>query len=191
MKIVFANCYVFPDQSVTSRKGSGLAFPLARRGFEVTAIASRTLHDHSNAAQPAREMVAGLNIKRLWAMRFGRKNIFGIAIDYLIFHISAFLWCLWNLRSGDIYVVCTDPPLLSVTTALPICWRRERMVNWFMDLFPEVVIIPLCNGEAIADLAEKAIERAADFIVKRYGKRLLAPLSVLPGQRHSSTECVA
>ena len=140
MKIVFANRYFFPDQSATSRMVSGLAFALARRGFEVTAITSRTLHDHSNVALPAEEMVSGLNVQRLWATRFGRKNIFGRAIDYLTFHVSAFLWCLWNLKSGDICVVCTDPPLLSVTTALPIRWRRARMVNWVMDLFPEVAM---------------------------------------------------
>ena len=66
--------------------------------------------------------------------------MFGRAIDYQTFHVSAFLWCLWNLKSGDICVVCTDPPLLSVTTVLPIRWRRARMVNWVMDLFPEVAM---------------------------------------------------
>ncbi|MEK1888525.1 MAG: hypothetical protein AAAB35_13345 [Phyllobacterium sp.] len=168
MKIAFDNCYVFPDQSVTSRKGSGPAFPLAWCGLKVTAIISRMLDDHPNATLPAREMVAGLNIKRLGATRFGRKNIFSIAID-LTYHISAFLSGLWNLRRGDIYVVCTDPPLLSVTTALSICWRRGIR----------------------SEMSEKAIERSADFIVKRCRKSLLAALSVFPGQRRSSTDCAA
>ncbi|MBB3237654.1 glycosyltransferase family 4 protein [Phyllobacterium endophyticum] len=140
MKIVFANRYFYPDQSATSRMVSGLAIALARRGFEVTAIASRTLHDHSNVTLPAEEMVAGLKVERLWATRFGRSNIFGRIIDYITFHISAFVWCLLNLKSGDVCVVCTDPPLLSVTTALPIRWRRARMINWVMDLFPEVAM---------------------------------------------------
>lgn len=137
---------------------SGLAFALARRGFEVTAIASRTLHDHSNATLPAEEMVAGLNVKRLWATRFGRKNILGRAIDYLTFHISAFLWCLWNLNRGDICVVCTDPPLLSVTTALPIRWRRARMVNWVMDLFPEVAMeLGMLSNKSIPGTISKSM----------------------------------
>jgi hypothetical protein len=140
MKIVFANRYVFPDQSATNRMVSGLAFALARRGFKVTAIASRALHDHSDVTLSADEMVADSTVKRLWATRFGRSNILGRAIDYLTFHISAFLWCLWNLKRDDICVVCTDPPLLSVTTSLPIRWRRARMVNWVMDLLPEVAV---------------------------------------------------
>jgi glycosyltransferase involved in cell wall biosynthesis len=140
MKIVFANRYFYPDQSATSRMVSGLAFALQRRGFEVTAIASRTFHNKSDTELPGEETVTGLTVKRLWASRFGRSNILGRAIDYLTFHISAFFWCLWNLRDGDICVVCTDPPLLSVTTALPIRWRGARMVNWVMDLFPEVAM---------------------------------------------------
>ncbi|WP_457299722.1 glycosyltransferase family 4 protein [Phyllobacterium sp. P5_D12] len=140
MKIVFANRYFSPDQSATSRMVSGLAFALARRGFEVAAIASRTPHDQPDVTLPAEEVVSGVKVSRLWATRFGRSNVLGRAIDYLTFHVSAFLWCLWNLRSGDVCVVCTDPPLLSVTTSLPIRWRRARMVNWIMDLFPEVAM---------------------------------------------------
>lgn len=164
MKIVFANRYFFPDQSATSRMVSGLAFALARRGFEVTAIASRTLHDHSNVALPAQEMVAGLSVERLWATRFGRSNILGRAIDYLTFHISAFLWCLWNLERGDICVVCTDPPLLSVTTALPIHWRRARMVNWVMDLFPEVAM-------ELGMLSNKSLPGTLSRVVRNWSMR--------------------
>jgi glycosyltransferase involved in cell wall biosynthesis len=34
-------------------------------------------------------------------------------------------------------VVCTDPPLLSVTALLPVALKRGLLVNWIMDLFPE------------------------------------------------------
>ncbi|SDP38361.1 glycosyltransferase family 4 protein [Phyllobacterium sp. OV277] len=140
MRIVFANRYFLPDQSATSRMVSSLTSALAHQGFDVTAIASRTLHDHSNVALPAEEMIAGVRIKRLWATRFGRHHLIGRMMDYLTFHISSFLWCFRNLRAGDLFVVCTDPPLLSVTTALPVRWRKARTINWVMDLFPEVAI---------------------------------------------------
>jgi hypothetical protein len=65
-------------------------------------------------------------------------------------------------------------------------------------------IVPIRDSEAIAKaiatlannvgmraaMSESAVERAADFTVKRYGKRLLAALSVLPEQRRAP-ECVA
>lgn len=170
MKIVFANRYFLPDQSATSRMVSGLAFALKRRGFEVSAIASRTLHDHPNVTLTADETIAGLDVKRLWATRFGRTNILGRAIDYLTFHISAFFWCLWNLKKDDICVVCTDPPLLSVTTTLPILWRRARMVNWVMDLFPEVAVeLHVLSNKSLAGTLSKTLRnwsmRRAEMIV--------------------------
>lgn len=140
MRIVFANRYFLPDQSATSRMVSSLASALAHHGFDVTAIASRTLHDHSGVVLPAEEMIAGVAVKRLWATRFGRHHLAGRIVDYLTFHISVFIWCLRYLRSGDLFVVYTDPPLLSVTTALPALWRNARIINWVMDLFPEVAM---------------------------------------------------
>ncbi len=66
-------------------------------------------------------------------------------------------------------------------------------------------VVPIRDGEAIAKavatltnnvgmraaMSESAVERAADFTVKRYGERLLAALSVLPAQRRAPTGCVA
>lgn len=170
MKIVFANRYFYPDQSATSRMVSGLAFALRRRGFEVTAIASRTLHDQANVALPAEETAGGLSVKRLWATRFGRSNILGRMIDYLTFHISAFFWCLWNLREDDICVVCTDPPLLSVTTALPIRWRRAKMVNWVMDLFPEVAM-------ELGMLSNKSLAGALSRVTRNWSVRKSAMIA--------------
>jgi len=164
MKIVFANRYFSPDQSATSRMVSGLAFALRRRGFDVAAIASRTMHDNPNIELPADEVVGGVTVKRLWATRFGRSNILGRAIDYLTFHVSAFFWCLANLEKGDICVVCTDPPLLSVTTALPIRWRGARMVNWVMDLFPEVAM-------ELGMLSEKSIAGRLSKVARDWSMR--------------------
>lgn len=176
MKIVFANRYFSPDQSATSRMVSGLAFALRRRGFDVTAIASCTMHDNPATELAAQEMIGGVSVSRLWATRFGRSNILGRAIDYLTFHISAFFWCLANLEKGDIFVVCTDPPLLSVTTALPVRWCGARMVNWVMDLFPEVAM-------ELGMLSEKGIagrmSRAARNWSMRNSELIVCPTSTM------------
>ena len=164
MKIVFANRYFAPDQSATSRMVSGLAFALRRRGFDVTAIASRTMHDNANTELAGEEAIGGVHVERLWATRFGRSNILGRAIDYLTFHVSAFFWCLSNLEKGDLCVICTDPPLLSVTTALPIRWRGARMINWVMDLFPEVAM-------ELGMLGEKGIAGKASRLVRDWSMR--------------------
>ncbi len=53
---------------------------------------------------------------------------------------SRLLHGLLPTQKDDICVVCTDPPLLSVSAALPVRFRRAHLVNWVMDLFPETAI---------------------------------------------------
>lgn len=140
MTVIFANRYFFPDQSATSRMVSSLAFALAREGTDVAILTSRQLHDGGKADLPAQESIDGVRVVRLGTSRFGRLKLLGRMIDYLTFHLLAAAWLLGNARRNDICVTCTDPPMLSVTVALPLALRRARLVNWLMDLFPEVAI---------------------------------------------------
>lgn len=140
MRIILANRYFFPDQSATSRMVSSLAFSLAKAGFEVTALSSRKFHDRKDATLPAHEVIDGVDVRRISTSSFGRSGVAGRAVDYTSFHLSAAAWLLVHARRGDFCVVCTDPPLLSITAAMPIRLRGARMVNWIMDLFPETAM---------------------------------------------------
>ncbi|MGF6231996.1 colanic acid biosynthesis glycosyl transferase WcaI [Inquilinus ginsengisoli] len=140
MKIILANRYLYPDESATSRMTSSLAFALARKGFDVHGLTSRQFHNDRVRHLPARQMTNGITIHRLATSGFGRDRLWGRALDYLTFHLCAVLWVLWHARPGDICVACTDPPLLSVSLALPLRLKRARMVNWLHDLFPEVAL---------------------------------------------------
>lgn len=140
MRTIFVNRYFHPDQSATSRMVSALAFGLVRQGGEVLVVASRARHDRSDAALAARETSSGVDVVRLATSRFGRRALPGRVIDYLSFHVMAFAWLLRNCRHGDVVVVCTDPPLISLCCGLPVRLRGGQMVNWIMDLFPETAI---------------------------------------------------
>lgn len=140
MKIILVNRYFFPDQSATSRVISSIAFALAARGFQVVAVASRELHNQPDAALPARQFINGVEVRRLASTRFGRHTLARRSINYVLFHILAFFWLLRNASSGDTAVVCTDPPLLSVTSGIALRLKGAVMVNWIMDLFPETAI---------------------------------------------------
>jgi colanic acid biosynthesis glycosyl transferase WcaI len=140
MRTIFVNRYFHPDQSATSRMVSALAFGLARQGGEVAVVASRTRHDQADAPLAGRETCSGVDVVRLSTSRFGRGTLPGRAMDYLSFHLAAFGWLIRNVRRGDVVVVCTDPPLISLGCALPIRLRGGEMVNWIMDLFPETAI---------------------------------------------------
>src|SRR5690606_10555484 len=117
MRIIFANRYFYPDQSATSRMVSSLAFALAERGCEVAVIASRSCHDNRNAVLPARETIKGVAVHRLRLPRLGKHGVAGRAMDYAAFHLAAAAWWLRHAGRNDLCVICTDPPLLTVTAA--------------------------------------------------------------------------
>ncbi|TAA55817.1 glycosyltransferase family 4 protein [Shinella sp. JR1-6] len=183
MRVIFVNRYFHPDQSATSRMVSALAFGLARYGTEVTVIASRSRHDDPQSVLAADETVSGVNVFRLATSRFGRHTLPGRAVDYLSFHLTAFLWLLHHARRGDMVVVCTDPPLISLACGLPVRLRGGQMINWIMDLFPETAVelglfrkAPIL-GRLAAYLRDRSIvrsrlsicptERMADFLRQR------------------------
>ena len=119
---------------------SSLAFALARKAFSVKVVTSRSHYEDGGAPLPARETIKGVEVCRLRTSRFGRRSLAGRSADYATFHLLVGAWLLGNARSDDICVVCTDPPLLSSTLVLPVKLRGARLVNWIMDLFPEVAM---------------------------------------------------
>ena len=138
-RVVFVNRYFYPDESATSRLVSSLAFALAERGHAVAAVSSQGRRDGAESALPASERVRGVDIVRL-AGGQPRAGLAVRALGYLVFHFSAAAWLLRNLERGDVCVVCTDPPLQTVSASVPISIRRARLVHWVMDLYPEAAI---------------------------------------------------
>lgn len=153
MRVVFVNRYFHPDHSATSQIASDLAFHLAARGWDVTAITSRQRYDDAQAQLPATS-AHGVRITRVWSTRFGRAALAGRALDYLSFYASAFLALL---RHRDAIVVAmTDPPLISVPAAI----ASRRTVNWVQDLFPEV-------AEGLGFRAPRLLRRLRDWSLRR------------------------
>jgi glycosyltransferase involved in cell wall biosynthesis len=140
VKVVFVNRYFHPDESATSRMVSSLAFALAERGHDVSALCSRGRRDGAEGTLPEAERVRGVEIVRLGGSRPDRGGLAGRAADYLAFHLSAAAWLARHLARGDVCVICTDPPLQTVSARLPIAIRGARMVHWVMDLYPETAI---------------------------------------------------
>lgn len=138
MKIVFINRFFFPDHSATSQMLTDLAFHLAKTGVAVHVITSRQGYDDPNATLPSQDCIHGVDVSRIWTTRFGRQNLLGRTFDYLTFYLGA-AWALFRLlRSGDIIVAKTDPPLISVLAAITAKLRGAKLINWIQDLFPEV-----------------------------------------------------
>lgn len=137
-KIVFVNRFFFPDLSATSQLLTELTLDLAERA-EVHVVTSRLRYDDPAARLPARAQYRGVTIHRVWTAGFGRFCLRGRAVDYLTFYFTCAVRLMSLVRSGDVVVIKTDPPLLSIVAAPIVLLRGARLVNWLQDIFPEVV----------------------------------------------------
>jgi glycosyltransferase involved in cell wall biosynthesis len=135
---IFVNRYFFPDHSATSQLLSDLAFDLASRGQDIHVITGRQLYTDPQASLLSEEVIRGVNVFRVRTSRFGRARLWGRMLDYLTFYLGATWRLLRSIRPGDVVVVKTDPPMMSVCAALAVALKRGQLVNWVQDLFPEV-----------------------------------------------------
>ena len=138
MKIVFVNRFFYPDYSATSQLLGDLAFYLSNSDKKITVVTSRQRYRDPVAKLPTSEIIKNVQIYRIWTARFGRGNLLGRTIDYLTFYIVAGYRLFVLLNRGDIVVVKTDPPLISVVVSIIARLCGVKHVNWIQDLFPEI-----------------------------------------------------
>ena len=137
-RVIFVNRFYAPDESATSQMLTDLAEALVRSGVDVEVLCSRQLYGDAGAQLAAAEALRGVSVRRLATTRFGRDSLVGRAIDYATFYLSAGICLLARLHRGDVLVVKTDPPLLSLVGWLAARFSGATRVNWLQDLYPEV-----------------------------------------------------
>ncbi len=137
-RVVFVNRFYAPDESATSQMLTDLAEALARAGVDVEVLCSRQLYGDAGAALPSRATMRGVGVRRIATTCFGRDGLAGRGIDYATFYVSATICLFRCVRRGDVLVMKTDPPLLSLVGWLVARLKRARLVNWLQDLYPEI-----------------------------------------------------
>jgi colanic acid biosynthesis glycosyl transferase WcaI len=138
-RLILVNRYFHPDQSATSQLLTDLAVHLAGR-HQVLVLTSRQLLEQPQARLAGRDVLGGIQIRRLWSTALGRGSLPGRALDYASFLAGAGLWLLFRIGRGDIILAKTDPPLLGVVTTLATLGRSVRRIQWLQDLYPETAI---------------------------------------------------
>jgi colanic acid biosynthesis glycosyl transferase WcaI len=136
--LVFVNRYFYPDQSATSQMLTDLVRGLTAAGFAVHVVCSRQLYDDPHVQLPEREEVFGAQVRRIATTRFGRNGLLGRAIDYATFYVNCAWALLGLLKRGDVLIVKTDPPLMSLMAVPIAALKRAQLINWLQDVFPEV-----------------------------------------------------
>lgn len=137
--VFFLNRFAWPDDSATAQLLSDLARDQVLRGHRVTIIASRQLYRDPQAQLAPDEEQDGVRLIRLWSTGFGRDHLWGRAVDYLSFYLSTFCFLLFRLPRKSLLISLTDPPLITIITALPCRLKGVRQLHWSQDVFPEIV----------------------------------------------------
>jgi colanic acid biosynthesis glycosyl transferase WcaI len=180
-RVVLLNRYFYPDESATAQLLADLAFGLAERGYDVHIICSRQLYGTPESRLAASETVRGVVIHRIWTTRFGRRRLWGRAFDYASFYVTCAIALLRLLRTSDIVVAKTDPPLASIVAALAARCKGALLVNWLQDIFPEVASqlganpLPASLDRALRSLRDASLRSAEVNIV--LGSRMLEYIS--------------
>jgi glycosyltransferase involved in cell wall biosynthesis len=178
-RIVFVNRLFHPDHSATSQLLSDLAFSLCDR-FDVVVVASRQRYDDPAATLPARETVRGVTVHRVASTRFRRGGLAGRLVDLASFHGAVWLALARLAGRGDLVVVKTDPPLLSIGAAWAARLKGARVINWLQDVYPEIATalgvrgLDGFLGRRLRALRDRSLVEARDNVV--IGERMAAYL---------------
>ncbi|MEO8204677.1 MAG: glycosyltransferase family 4 protein [Chthoniobacterales bacterium] len=163
--VLFLQRSVPPDSSAAGRILMEMATALAARGWKVDILATRIPAD-----APSCEVVDGVQIHRVTALPFTRKNLFrraaALASVYPVFLAKAL-----RLPKPDVVVSLTDPPLLSVIANILCGYWKIPHAHWAQDVYPETAIKLGVLGEGtlptqiLQSIAHGALRKAESIIV--------------------------
>jgi Glycosyltransferase len=176
-RVIFVNRFFWPDISATSQVLTDVAFALAANNVPVEIVASRLAYGNPCVRYSANEYRHGVRIHRVATTGFGRAGLWGRAIDYLSFYVSALVKAALVLRKGDVLVVKTDPPLLSVPMRLVAWARGARQINWLQDVYPEIAGLLGFSGfggtfgRLLAHVRDRSLNASAANVVIGEGMR--------------------
>jgi len=177
LRVLFVNRYYYPDESATAQLLTDLAIGLSAGGIEVHIVCSRQLYQSPMARLPAHETASGVIIHRVWSTRFGRRRLWGRALDYASFYITCAIALIRLLHPTDVVVAKTDPPLISMVAAIAARLKGAVLVNWLQDIFPEVASLlgvmplPAILQRGLRSLRDTSLRAANTNVV--LGSRML------------------
>jgi glycosyltransferase involved in cell wall biosynthesis len=136
--LIISQVYV-PDPASVGQHVADAAAEMARRGYRVVVYASARGYDDPSRRYPSREMLNGVDVRRLPFSSFGKSSISVRLLAQWIFLAQAFArsLCVRNLVG---IMVSTSPPFCGFAGALLSKLRCVAVKYWLMDLNPDQMI---------------------------------------------------
>lgn len=167
MRITLINQTFYPDVASSGQHLKDLAVALAKRGHDVTVVASRRAYDSPQTLFPRREKWQDIQIHRVANTGFGKRAKWRRIADFATF-IGACCWKLACLPKPDVVVAMTSPPIISFIGAIFARIRGARLCYWVMDLNPdEAIAAGWLNPESFIT---KTLEHLSQFSLRTASK---------------------
>jgi glycosyltransferase involved in cell wall biosynthesis len=128
--ILFINRVYPPAKGATGDMLQGMAETLAARGWEVSILTT------AEPGEPKKSTRRGVRIFRAGGA-LSRRNVLLRAVSY-VFMIPWLITRALLLPRTDFVVTMTDPPMLAVAGLAMKFFKRNRVIHWAQDLYPEV-----------------------------------------------------
>jgi glycosyltransferase involved in cell wall biosynthesis len=136
--IVMSQVYV-PDPASVGQHMHDAAAELVRRGYHVVVYASANGYEDGSVRYPRREMLDGVDVRRLGFSSFGKRALPIRVLAGVLFLLQAVLRGLF-VRNVCCVFVSTSPPFTGAFGTLLAKVKRAALFFWVMDLNPDQLI---------------------------------------------------
>jgi len=188
MNILLLNQFFYPDVASTAQHATDLARQLARRGHQVTLVASQRSYADPDVRFAAEEHWEGVRILRVPQTWLGKGARWRRAADFASF-MAACAWRLLWMSRFDVVVAMTTPPLISFLAALFVRLKGGELHLWLMDLNPDQAVAAgwLKPGSTAHRLLDRCLRFSLDTAAQvvaldRFMERRLLDKGVPPGK---------
>lgn len=136
--LIISQVYV-PDPAAVGQQLADLAGEMVRRGWNVVVYTSARGYDDPHRRYQRREVIAGVDVRRLPLSSFGKSSITIRLLAGALFLTQAVLRSLFLPRLRLI-LVSTSPPFAGIGGTLLSWLRATPLVWWVMDLNPDQMV---------------------------------------------------
>jgi glycosyltransferase involved in cell wall biosynthesis len=136
--LIYSQVFV-PDPASVGQHIADVAFELARRGYKVRVYTANRGYDDPTVKYPAREMIHGVDIRRLPLSSFGKKSILTRVLGTASFMVQAVFRGVFMQNLAGI-LFSTSPPLIGMVATFVHMFRGVPLAYWAMDLNPDQLL---------------------------------------------------
>lgn len=168
--IVFISQVYVPDPAAVGQYMADAAVEMARRGHRVVVLTANRGYDDPGVTYPSREVLDGVEVRRLPLSSFGKGSIASRVLGGLLFVMQVVVRGLL-MRRLDAILVSTSPPMASLAALVLSRVRNAPIKYWVMDLNPDQMIAlnlsrPDSPMARLLDRLNRAVlGRASDVVV--------------------------